>query len=218
MSTPAADQTPEARALLAAEQIEAGGEKVTGEAIRRRAGVGMATATAVAKRWNQVSDQRREQAQAGPVPAEMQARFAAMNESIWEEAMRASRGVLESDRRVLEGERIGLETTISDQATTIEQLEEDKRRIDQDRRFAAEEHEILLRQSEKETEEASQRASEAQEQLRTAQAELVAASSRADRAEAALEISQKAYGDLQAVVATLTTQLEHLRGPQQLSA
>ena len=77
-------QTPEQRAMEAAEVLAAEGAPVTARAVRERSGVRMTVAADAARAWNE----REAQAQAVPEPpAAVEARFAAL----WREAVAVAR-------------------------------------------------------------------------------------------------------------------------------
>lgn len=185
------DETPHSRALLAAEQLEAAGESVTVDAVRRRAGVGMSTATAAARRWKQLAAQKHA-AEEPPVPTSVQNRFAALGSAVWCEALQVARGEVAAERRAVEAERVrfaqetdDLNTALETARAEIERLGTEVRHLEEDKRVAEKEFEASHAESETLSDLVLRRDDELVE-LRTKVA----------RAEGAAEASRQAYQEL----------------------
>ncbi|ACL42176.1 conserved hypothetical protein (plasmid) [Pseudarthrobacter chlorophenolicus A6] len=84
VSNPVKEQTPEERAVAAAESLAAEGLTVTARSVRDRSGVRMAIASEAARAWN---EQQSKDDDVPEAPAAVQARFAAL----WREAVTVAR-------------------------------------------------------------------------------------------------------------------------------
>lgn len=190
MSTPI-DDTPHSRALLAAEQLEAAGESVTVDAVRRRAGVGMSTATAAARHWKQLAAQKHA-AEEPPAPAFVQNRFAVLGEAIWREALEAARREVADERRAVEGERVRFAQEADDLNTALETARAEVERLGTEVRHL-EEGKLV---AEKELEASHADSETLSDRLLQRDDELLELHTKVARAEGAAEASRLAYQEL----------------------
>ena len=118
----ATPESPEQRALAAAEELAAQGDKVTARAIRQAAGVRTAVAAAAAKQWNQ---QQAAEEELPPVPDSVQRRIA----GIWGEAVTVARASHDAERQgwetqvaAAQAEARELEAVVDAAEAQVEQL------------------------------------------------------------------------------------------------
>lgn len=120
-------QTPEQRAMEAAEVLAAEGAPVTARAVRERSGVRMTVAADAARAWNE----REAQAEAVPEPpAAVEARFAAL----WREAVAVARSEFAEART---GWQAKVEQVEAERGALAEEVEHVEAERDQARAEAA---------------------------------------------------------------------------------
>lgn len=164
------EQTPEEKALAAAEALAAGGTSVTARAVREASGVRMAVATEAARSWN---DAAAAQGAVPEVPEAVRRRF----DAVWTEAYGAARAEFDEARAGWEARVSRLETESAELVKAVEEAEQEAERVSAAAAANAESAAAALA-----------RAGEvASKEAREASHLLAAATSRADKAEGRLE-------------------------------
>lgn len=199
------NNSPHDRALRAAQELDREGAKVTADQVRTRARVGMSAALSAVKAWKLQNTSSQSESVDEEVPDQHLETFLLDLRKMWRLAREVGRTELDEARSVWHVRESELSDEIAELTDAVQTLEEEHQSA---LATFESEHQAVIDALEKQLGSMDHRATQANAQLEDSRSETAEARSRADRAEAALEVLTAERDRLLASVVITKAELE----------